>query len=52
MVYADTQGGFLDMRGSNDSGVVENSYFSAFGCYIIGTFRDKAEIIILYLIHH
>jgi len=31
---------------NNDSGVVRNGDFHCFGCYIIGTFGEKAKIII------
>jgi len=31
---------------SDDIEVVENCYFSAFNCYIFGTFSDKVSVII------
>jgi len=46
-VYADILGRRFWRWVSNMSGVVENSDFSAFVRYIFGTFRDKANIIIV-----
>jgi len=38
--------GVLGEGASNDSGVIENVDFSAFGRYIVGTLGNEADIII------
>jgi len=38
--------GFSGEGASNDSGVIENVYFQAFGRYVFGTLGNEANIII------
>ena len=40
--------GFPGERASNDSGVIENMDFRAFGRYVFGTLGNEANIIIYY----
>ena len=42
--------GFLGDEASNDSGVIENIDFRAFGRYVFGTLGNEANIIIGYSI--
>jgi len=44
-VYADIRGLEVPSRRENDSGVIENSIFRAFGRYVFGTLGNEANII-------
>ena len=44
-VYADIRGGSLETGASNNSGIIENVHFRAFGRFVFGTLGNEANII-------